>query len=280
MGDRSDPDGQEFAVALPRLLTTQSFGTPLHFFSTIDSTNIYAARLARDGATEGTTVIADEQTGGKGRLGRTWVSPPGVNLYVSLILRPPIAPGTAPQVNLLAAVAVAEAIGQVGGLAPIIKWPNDVLVEGKKVCGILAEMQTEGGVLQSLVLGIGVNVNAPLSAFPPELRDKASSLFLVGGRLLDRAVFTAALLTHLEKLYVLWIEKGFPILRPAWERYAAGLIGREITVAAPEGTIAGTVLGLDDDGALLLQHKDGGTPRRILAGDVTVIGGYTRGEDS
>lgn len=280
MSDRSDPDGQEFSVSLSRLLTTQSFGKPLHFFPTIDSTNTYAVKLAHEGVPEGTTVIADEQTGGKGRLGRTWVSPPGVNLYLSLILRPSVSTGTAPQVNLLAAVAVAEAIRQVGGLTPAIKWPNDVLVDGKKVCGILAEMQTEAGTLQSLVLGIGVNVNAPLTAFPPELQDKASSLFLVGGRVIDRAAFTAALLTHLEKLYILWIEKGFPALRPAWEHYASGLIGKQITVAALEGTIGGTVLGLDSDGALLLQSDDGGTPRRVLAGDVTVIGGYTRGEES
>lgn len=277
MSDRSDPDEQEFSVSLSQLLTTQSFGKPLHFFPTIDSTNTYAVKLAHQGASEGTTIIADEQTGGKGRLGRTWVSPPGVNLYLSLILRPPVSTGIAPQINLLAAVAVAEAIVQVCGLTPAIKWPNDVLIDEKKVCGILAEMQTEAGALQSLVLGIGVNVNAPLAAFPPELRDKASSLFLIGGQMINRAAFTAALLTHLEKLYVLWIEKGFPALRPAWEHYASGLISKQITVAAPEGTIVGTVLGLDSDGALLLRDSSG-TPRRILAGDVTVIGGYTRGE--
>jgi len=280
MSDRSDPDEQEFSVALSRLLTTQSFGKPLHFFPTIDSTNTYAVALAREGAPEGTTVIADEQTGGKGRLGRTWISPPGVNLYLSLILRPRVAAGAAPQINLLAGVAVAEAIAQVSGLTPAIKWPNDILVDGKKVCGILAEMQTEGGSLQSLVLGIGVNVNASLSAFPPDLHDKASSLSLVAGRSIDRVAFTAALLTHLEKLYLLWIEKGFPALRLMWERYAGDLIGRKITVAAPEGEVVGTVLGLDDDGALLLQGDDEGAPRRVLAGDVTVIGGYTRGEKS
>jgi BirA family biotin operon repressor/biotin-[acetyl-CoA-carboxylase] ligase len=139
-------------------------------------------------------------------------------------------------------------------------------------------MQTEAGVLRSVVLGIGVNVNAPLAAFPPELQDKASSLFLGCGRLLDRAAFTAALLTHLEKFYVLWIEQGFLAVRPAWEHHAADLMGKRITVAAPEGTIAGAVLGLESDGALLLQDESGGTPRRVLAGDVTVVGGYARGE--
>lgn len=280
MSDVAEPPSHTFAETLSQLLTTQSFGKPLHFFPTIDSTNVYAVRLARAGAPAGTVVIADEQTGGKGRLGRSWVSPPGVNLYLSLILRPPVTTAAAPQLNLLAAVAVADAILAVSGLTPSIKWPNDVLVDGKKVCGILAEMQTEAGVLRSVVLGIGINVNAPLSAFPLELHDKASSLFLTGGRVIERTAFTAALLTHLEKFYVLWLEQGFLAVRPVWERHAAALMGRFITVAAPEGTIAGVVLGLDSDGALLLQEGSGGMSRRVLAGDVTVVGGYARGEQS
>src|SRR5215510_1870878 len=273
----NDPTNQGFAAALTDQLQTRFLGKPLHFFAAIDSTNTYAARLAREGASEGTVVIADSQSGGKGRLGRSWVSPAGVNLYLSAILRPPVSAATVPQLNLLAAVAVADTIVHICGLTPAIKWPNDVLVGGKKVCGILAEMQTEGGALRSVVLGIGVNLNAPLSAFPEELRDKASSLLLSGGRLVDRPAFAAALLTHLEKLYVLWLEQGFPALRPAWEHYAAWMLGTPITVAAPEGTVTGTVLGLDSDGALLLQEGDGGTPRRLLAGDVTVVGGYTHG---
>ncbi|HEV8717463.1 MAG TPA: biotin--[acetyl-CoA-carboxylase] ligase [Candidatus Binatia bacterium] len=273
----SDLPDQDFAATLTRQLQTRFLGTPLHFFETIDSTNTYAARLAREGAAEGTIVIADSQSGGKGRLGRSWVSPPGVNLYLSAILRPPVPAATVPQLNLLAAVAVADTIVQVCGLTPAIKWPNDVLVGGKKVCGILAEMQTEAGALRAVVLGIGVNLNAPLSAFPEELRDKASSLFLAGSRLIDRPAFAAALLTHLEKLYVLWLEEGFPALRPAWEHHAVWMIGSPITVAAPEGTVAGTVLGLDSDGALLLQEGNSGTPRRLLAGDVTVVSGYTHG---
>ena len=280
MSDAAEPPSQTFSVTLSQLLATQSFGKPFHFFSTIDSTNTYAVRLARGGASEGTVVIADEQRGGKGRLGRSWVSPPGVNLYLSLILRPAVSTILIPQINLLAAVAVADTIIEVCGLSPSIKWPNDVLIDEKKVCGILAEMQTEAGIVQSVVLGIGVNINASLSAFPPELLDKASSLFLVGGKTVDRAVFTASLLTHLEKLYILWLEERFPALRSAWERHAAGLLGKQIIVAAPEGTIAGTVLGLDDDGALLLRDQDRGAVRRILAGDVTVVGGYVRGETS
>jgi len=275
----SDPADQGFVAALTHQLQTRFLGKPLHFFVTIDSTNTYAARLAREGVSEGAVVIADSQSGGKGRLGRSWISPPGVNLYLSAILRPPVSAAVVPQLNLIAAVAVADTIVQATSLTPAIKWPNDVLVGGKKVCGILAEMQTEAGTLRSVVLGIGVNLNAPLRAFPEELRDKASSLFLAGGQSVDRAAFTTTLLTHLEKLYVLWLEEGFPALRPLWERHAAGMIGKQITVAAPEGMVAGTVLGLDTDGALLLREGERET-RRVLAGDVTVVGGYAQGEKS
>jgi BirA family biotin operon repressor/biotin-[acetyl-CoA-carboxylase] ligase len=270
----SEPD---FVVAVGSRLKTRFLGKPLHFFETIDSTNTYALQLAGEGAAEGTVVIADAQTGGRGRLGRSWVSPAGVNLYCSLILRPRIAVGLAPQVNLVAAVAVADTIAALGGLPPAIKWPNDVLLKGKKVCGILAEMQTSAERLQAIVLGIGVNLNARLDAFPEELREKASSLFLLTGRPVERATFTASLLTHLEQSYLLWLQEGLPALRPTWERYAGDLIGQQIAVAAQGEAISGTVLGLDTDGALLVREQTTETPRRVLAGEVSVIGGYQKG---
>jgi BirA family biotin operon repressor/biotin-[acetyl-CoA-carboxylase] ligase len=273
----SDPADLGFAATLTTQLQTQFLGRPLYFFPTIDSTNTYTAQLAREGAAEGTVVIADAQSGGKGRLGRSWISPPGVNLYLSALLRPSVLATAAPQLNLLAAVAVADAITEVCTLIPAIKWPNDVLVGGKKVCGILAEMQTDKEALRAVIVGIGVNINAPLSAFPAELHEKASSLFIAGGQPVDRSVFTARLLTHLEQLYVLWIQQGFPAVRPAWERHAADLLGRQIAVDAPEGRVMGTVLGLDEDGALLVRDKPGGSPHRLLAGDVTVVGGYEHG---
>jgi len=275
MSGSSAPD---FATALRTKLQTKILGRPCHYFLTIDSTNTYAARIAHEGATEGAIVIADAQSGGKGRLGRSWISPSGVNLYLSVILRPSVAAPVAPQLNLLAAVAVADAITEVCQLTPTIKWPNDVLVAGKKVCGILAEMQTEAGELRAVILGIGVNINAPLSAFPEELHDKASSLLLVSGRTVDRSTFTASLLTHLEKYYVLWLEQGFAALRTAWEQYASEVLGKRIAVAAPEGTVTGTALGLDTDGALLVRGEVDSVVHRLLAGDVSVIGGYERGE--
>ena len=268
----------QLSQSAPRLL-----GRPLHFFDSIDSTNSWAAGLARGGAAEGTVVIADAQTGGKGRLGRRWVSPPGVNLYLSVILRPRKPASAAPQLSLLAAVAVAEAIVHQTRLVPAIKWPNDVLVSGKKVCGILTEMQAQGPRLRSVVVGIGVNINAPLTSFPEELQDKASSLSLLRGEPLDRAALTVSLLTHLEKLYVLWLEKGFPLVGAAWEGHAPELLGKSIRVTTPEGIISGKACGLDRDGALLVETGDlggqGGQPRRvhrILAGDVTVVDGYRK----
>lgn len=269
---------QDFVVAVGSQLKTRFLGKPLHFFETIDSTNTYAVQLAEEGAAEGTVVVADAQTGGRGRLGRSWVSPAGVNLYCSVILRPHIAAGLAPQVNLVAAVAVADTIAELGGLTPAIKWPNDVLLEGKKVCGILAEMQTSGERLRAIILGIGVNLNARRDAFPEELREKASSIFLLTGKPVERATFTASLLTHLEQSYLLWLQEGFPSLRATWERYAGGLIGRQIAVAAQGEAISGTVLGLDTDGALLVREQRTETPRRVLVGEVSVIGGYQKDE--
>lgn len=272
---------QDFVITVGNRLKTRLIGKPLHFFDAIDSTNTYAMQLAREGAAEGTVVVADAQSGGKGRLGRTWVSPAGVNLYCSTILRPSVPAALAPQMNLVAAVAVAEAIVEVCGITPTIKWPNDVLVKGKKVCGILSEMQTgqaRADTLKAIIVGIGVNLNTRRDAFPEELREKASSLLLITGEPVERGVFAASLLTHLEQSYLLWVQEGFTVLRSAWERYASDLIGKQIAVAAPEGAMSGTVLGLDTDGALLVREQSTNAPRRIVAGDVTVIGGYTSGD--
>ena len=275
-------DGRAFEAALRRGLATRDFGRPLHFLPSVDSTNVLAATLARDGTAHGTAVIADAQRRGKGRLGRRWVSPPGVNLYLSVILRPAKPAADAPQLSLLAAVGVARTIAGQTSLSPVIKWPNDVLVSGKKmagkkVCGVLTEMQAEGQRLRSVVVGIGVNLNAPRAAFPPELRDTAASLRLLAGRPLDRAAFTLGLLAHLEKLYAVWVEEGFSGVAEEWEGFAAPLLGRPMTVSASGGAVTGIARGLDRDGALLLETEPGRPPRRIVAGDVSVVPEKSRG---
>jgi BirA family biotin operon repressor/biotin-[acetyl-CoA-carboxylase] ligase len=237
-----------------------------------DSTQRVARDLARAGAAEGTTVVAEAQTAGRGRLGRTWHSPPGVNVYVSVVLRPPVAPALVPQLALVAGLAVADAVAATG-LEPAIKWPNDVLVGGRKVAGVLTEMEAEVERVGHAVVGIGVNVNG--TAFPPDLREKATSLRIAAGRPVDRAAFTGRLLAALESRYATWLAGGFAALRDGWERRAS-LTGRAVRIAAPDGEVAGRVRGIGADGALEVVRADGALAR-IVAGEVTVADGYRAG---
>ncbi len=242
----------------------------VHWLARCDSTQRVARDLARNGAAEGTAVVAEEQTAGRGRLGRTWHSPPGDNLYCSIVLRPPRAPAEVPQIALVAGLAVADAVQETAGRRPAIKWPNDVLLDGKKVCGILTEMESEMDRVHHVIAGIGVNLNS--RRFPRELREKASSLLLLTGRPVERAVFTAGLLAALEARYGRYLSVGFASVRTEWESYSC-LTGTEVRVHGPGGEVAGRVLGLDDDGALRLRGADGAVTR-IVAGEVTVLGGY------
>ncbi|HYR96890.1 MAG TPA: biotin--[acetyl-CoA-carboxylase] ligase [Candidatus Binatus sp.] len=238
----------------------------------VDSTQRVARDLARAGAAEGTAVIAERQTAGRGRLGRQWHSPPGLNLYCSIVLRPPLPPSTVPQIALVTGAAVAAAVAEETGHRPAIKWPNDVLLDGRKVAGILTEMEAEVERVQHVIVGIGVNLNAPLASFPRELRGRVSSLLIVTGTRVDRARFTGRLLAALEARYGRYLSAGFSSVRSEWESYSC-LTGTEVRVASPEGELAGRVLGLDDDGALRLDRPGGGIVR-IVAGEVTVRDGY------
>lgn len=238
--------------------------------ATVDSTQRVARELAHYGAAEGTTVVAEEQTAGRGRLGRTWHSPPGENLYCSIVLRPPLAPAAVPQIALVAGVAVAAAVEESTGRRPGIKWPNDVLLEGRKVAGILTEMDSELDRVHHVIAGIGVNLNT--RRFPRALRDKASSLLLLTGRPVDRARFTGRMLAALEERYARFLRGGFAAVRPEWEVYSC-LTGRDVRVAGPAGEVRGRVLGIADDGALRLQGTEG-EELRVVAGEVTLRGGY------
>jgi BirA family biotin operon repressor/biotin-[acetyl-CoA-carboxylase] ligase len=235
------------------------------------STNDDACALARVGAEEGTVVVADAQTAGRGRLGRDWVSRPYLNLYTSLILRPAIAPADAPQLSLAAGVAVADAL-EAEGVDAGIKWPNDVLIEGRKVCGVLTEIEAEADMVGFVVVGIGVNLNSEPEDFPTELQDKAVSVRMARGRRVDRARFAANLFACFERAYDRWRDGGFGALREDWQQRAV-LIGRPVEVAGAGDRMVGTCVGIDSDGALLLKGE-AGEVRRVIAGDVTVIGGY------
>lgn len=259
---------------IERHLETARFGRRLACFETIDSTNVHAAALARDGAPEGTLVLAERQTAGRGRLGRSWVSPARVNLYASFVLRPRLAPADAPQLALAAAVAVARALRTVVDDVPgrvAIKWPNDCLLDGRKVAGILTEMDAEVDRIRSVVLGIGVNLNAPARAFPAELRATATSVLLATGTRVDRPKFAAVLCHELEAVYDRVVREGFAAIAPEWESHSC-LTGRQVTVDCSGRRTSGTVRGIDPAGRLVLAGAAG--EERIVAGDVSIVNGY------
>jgi len=251
-------------------LGTSWLGRELHCFEVLDSTNVTAREMAAAGAADGAVVIADAQRRGRGRLGREWVSPARKNLYVSIVLRCDLPPERLAQISLLAGVATCETLRD-WAPAAVIKWPNDVLLGGRKAAGILAEMEQSSGQ-RAVVLGIGVNLNSGAGDFPDELRDKATSVRLTTGAEVDRARFAGALLTRLEARYEQWRDQGFAPIAAAW-RQLAPLVGRRIHVAEPSGAVEGEVLALDDDGALRIRRDDG-SEHRVIAGDVTVVGGY------
>src|SRR5262245_44364102 len=256
-------------AAIAPHLQTRWLGRELRCFAELDSTNTTARELAAAGAAHGTVVIADAQRRGRGRLGRSWASPAGTNLYLSALLRCELPMERLSQISLLAGVATCETVG--AWCAAQIKWPNDVLVGGRKVVGILAEMEG-AGAQRAVIVGIGVNLNSALEDFPPELRAKAGSLRLASGALVDRAAFTGRLLNNLEVRYEQWRRDGFEPIAAAW-RALAPLIGRHIRVQEPGQIVEGTVIDIDDDGALRLRLADG-REHRVVAGDVTVLGGY------
>ena len=250
-------------------LETRRIGVRLVCFKETESTNAVAFRLAEEGAVEGTVVLADAQSAGKGRLGRVWLSPPGVNLYCSVVLRPPISPVAACQLTFLSVVAVARAIERCTTLKPQIKWPNDILVKGKKVAGLLNEMNAETEKVNFVVLGIGVNLNMRLAQLGSTLRHPATSLFEEGGVEVDRVGFTRTLLVELDQLYDRFLQEGDAPVRAEWLERSA-IRGRRVHVSCGNREFEGVVEGVDSFGALLVKPAQGPL-ETVLSGDVTLI---------
>lgn len=250
-------------------LDTAWAGREIHYFPEIDSTNIRARQLGESGACHGTLVTAECQKGGKGRRGRGWVSPTAGNIYMTLLLRPDIRPDKAPMLTLVMAYAVAAGISEETGVAVQIKWPNDILVNGKKVCGILTEMSTEIDYINYVVIGVGVNSN--MSSFPDELSEKATSLCLETGKVVHRAQLIAAVLKHFEAAYEPFIEHKD--LRGIQEEYNQLLVnrGRNVKILLPEREYQAYALGIDHTGKLLVKKETGET-EAIFAGEVSVRG--------
>jgi BirA family transcriptional regulator, biotin operon repressor / biotin---[acetyl-CoA-carboxylase] ligase len=237
-------------------LKTSIIGQQIHYKESVDSTQKIAHRLGLENVPEGTVVVADEQIGGKGRLDRVWHSPKNTGIWMSIILRPNIPLPKAPQLTLLTAVAVVQAIVDSTGLEPNIKWPNDILINGKKVTGILTELQAEADRIHSVIIGIGMNVNQKLEDFPSELHSIATSLLLEKGETVNRAELIQAVFSRLEKLYLLYLDKGFEPIKLLWESYAIS-IGKKITARTLSGSIAGLAQGITEDGVLLLEDENG-----------------------
>lgn len=254
------------ASEIEKDLNCQHLGKSLICLADIDSTNARARQLAEQGAPDGTVIIADRQSAGRGRLGRRWESPSAVNLYCSILLRPQIPVQQAPQMTFLSAVAVAETLDHLYQLPAKVKWPNDVLVGGKKIAGLLNEMSAETEQIHFVILGIGVNLNMTAEQFPEKLNYPATSVLLETGGEIDRAVFVAEFLQRIDGYYGEFLEEGFVSIRRRWEALC-GLMNLRVKI---DNRLTGTVVGLDTDGALRLQLDDGRV-ERIMAGDVKPI---------
>ncbi|MDI9569597.1 MAG: biotin--[acetyl-CoA-carboxylase] ligase [Pseudomonadota bacterium] len=241
----------------------------IRFFPRTDSTNRQAKALAAAGATEGTVVIAEEQSAGRGRRGRTWFSPPRAGIYMSLILRPDIAPQEAPRFAILGATAAATVVRATTGLEATIKWPNDILVGGRKIGGILTEASMEMDRVEYLVIGVGLNVNSSRRAFPPELRSVATSVRAETGRPASRICLARRLLESLEAAYHECRQEGFAPIMERW-RSLTEMLGRRVEVDVRGRRLAGDVEAFDADGALVLRTPDGEL-LRLFSGDVQFV---------
>ena len=252
-------------------LSAKWLGRNCLYLKSVDSTNNYARRIAEDGAQEGTLVIADEQTSGKGRRGRGWTASAGVNVMMTALFRPRIRPQHASRLTLLMAMAVAQGIRDVTGLEAGIKWPNDVVVGGKKVCGILTELSAEVDYVNYVVIGAGINVNQ--DCIPEELNGIAGSLCLELGEKISRAKLAASVLDELEKLYETFLQtEDLSALCQEYNRICVNR-GRKILVKEPGNEYVGTTDGINPYGELVVEREDGSVVC-VYAGEVSVRGLY------
>lgn len=243
---------------------TTRFGD-LRLLDEVDSTNRYLLDEARRGASEGAVVVADHQTAGRGRLGRTWEAPPGASLLVSVLLRPDVDPGRSHLVTMAAGVSMVEAVWQSAGFTPSLKWPNDLVVGDRKLAGMLSEADMRKGRFDALVVGIGVNVN--WDEFPPELADTAVACNQVAGRPVGRAALLGTFLERFEDRYATLLRPGGDEAVTGEYRHRCSTLGRRVRVdLTGDESIEGTAVGVDDAGRLMVDTLDGGVT--VAVGDV------------
>lgn len=249
-------------------LHSRVIGRPLEVLAEVGSTNDFVMAEGHRGSPEGFAVLADRQTAGRGRLGRAWASPPGVGLYTSILLRPHLPPIQTPLITLAAGLAVAGAIREVTELDPRVKWPNDVLVDGRKVAGILTELATVGSSVGHVVVGIGINVNQDWQDLPEGVRQGATSLRLAAGRVIGRADLAAAVYASFDQWYQVFSEGRTEAILDRGREWSATL-GKPVEVSEGEGTWRALAVDLDAYGALLVRDEAGDL-RRLVAGEVRV----------
>lgn len=256
--------------AVEERLNTMYIGRPTLILDSVDSTNEEIKRRARQGEKQGLTVVSDEQTLGKGRLGRVWKSPKGTSIYESILLRPELAPSQVPCITLVAGLALCNTVNSIADLGAKIKWPNDIIVGRKKLCGILTEMTIEDNAVSFAVVGMGINVNN--RSFPDEIKEKATSLYLEKGRAFDRCELVARLAESFEQVYNEFIISGFESLKDSYASLCA-TIGRRVSTSRAGKEICGTGSDIAPDGGLIVLTDDGKS-EYISTGEVAVQGIY------
>ena len=246
-------------------------GKSIEYFEVTDSTNQRIYDFAEKGREEGLLAVAEEQTGGKGRRGRSWVSPPGTGIWMSLLLRPKVEPQKASMVTIVAALAMTKAMEKITGMEIRIKWPNDVVLNGKKVCGILTEMSAELEEIHYIIVGIGINANT--ESFPEDIQDRATSIYLESGKKVERAAFIAEFCVQFEQYYERFLEMGnLAFLKEEYESYLIN-IGREVKIIKKKEERVRKALGINELGELIVAKSDG-TTEIIFSGEVSVRGLY------
>lgn len=249
-------------------LKTKILGKEIFSYRALKSTNDLAYRLAEEKVPEGTLIVAEKQTAGKGRMGRKWFSPPEKGIWMSLVLRPDIPPSKAPGLSLCTSLALAQTIKEKTELEAKLKWPNDCLIGGKKVAGILLELSAELDRVNFVIIGIGINVNQELNDFPKNLKGKATSIYLEAGEKLSRIEFLRSFLKNLEKIYINFKTFGLRYYQEEIKKYST-LLGKKVKLLYGKEKLKGTVKDIDENGSLILETRKG--KRVITAGEVTLI---------
>jgi BirA family biotin operon repressor/biotin-[acetyl-CoA-carboxylase] ligase len=266
----SSPDALHADDLLARLGKTKVIGRDIRVFQETTSTNDVVEKLARDAVKEGVVVFAESQTKGRGRLGRKWISPSRKGLWFSVLLRPDLSPQEATQLTVASGTALRRAIEAATGVKAQIKWPNDILIGGKKVAGILTELSAELDRVKHIILGIGVDVNLSPAEFPQDLRKLATSLKIETGKTISRADLAVVILRELDHDYARVIGGKFESIADEWEEHC-GTMGQTVAIHVGERRIHGRAESLDDDGALLVRTEHGRL-ERVTGGDVTLSG--------